>query len=299
MNRYDSYLHYGLRSTTQNVIGSLYLHIIPSITEWVIGTDKWCRSTPVQIWLCPFWSQDVDTVWPLTKHCSYITTIGPLSPWSFSPKFELILGPTNAPHYFYIPSPGPPCSGGLLARDVPTPDNWSTGVLHAYQGFNLCIIWSPRGGVMSHATIDSRIQSYLVCRGLLGDCEILHRDKSPANILWHDPNSMVLHQCRLASSVIYQTLGMWYFPCVSWIQFSYMLASPDTSSLFLNHAEISKSTKHVRGGQSVSSVYICLILRVWQRPGQSLFYGSCNQERRPGNLIHSPIPLSCEEILHL
>jgi len=42
------------------------------------------------------------------------------------PKFELALGPTNAPtsphipHYFYIPSPGPPCSG-VFARDLPTP----------------------------------------------------------------------------------------------------------------------------------------------------------------------------------
>ena len=34
MNRYDSYLHDGLRdTTTQNMIGSLYLHIIPLITH--------------------------------------------------------------------------------------------------------------------------------------------------------------------------------------------------------------------------------------------------------------------------
>jgi len=28
---------------------------------------------------------------------------------------------------------------------------------------------------MSHATTDSRIQSYIVCRGLLRDCEILSK----------------------------------------------------------------------------------------------------------------------------
>jgi len=55
------------------------------------------------------------------NHCPHI-----FKPMKLLPKFELALGPTNAPmsphipHYFYIPSPGPPCSG-VFARDLPTP----------------------------------------------------------------------------------------------------------------------------------------------------------------------------------
>jgi len=34
--------------------------------------------------------------------------------------------------------------------------------------------------------VDQEIESYIVCRGLFRDRGILHRDISPANILWDD-----------------------------------------------------------------------------------------------------------------
>ena len=39
--------------------------------------------------------------------------------------------------------------------------------------------------------VDSRIKSYLVCRGLFHDHRSFYCDISPANILWHGSNSIL------------------------------------------------------------------------------------------------------------
>ena len=119
---------------------------------------------------------------------------------------------------------------------------------------------------MSHATIDLRIQSDLVRRGLLRDREILHRDINPANILWRDLNSIpTAGAAPVSTSSIGHLLNSRYVALPMWeldpIQLYASEPRHKSSAILINsnHAEISKSTKHVRSGRSVSSVHIFLI----------------------------------------
>ena len=87
-----------------------------SVSAWSQDVISKCRHSILSV----HFSNIAPGLQPL-NHCLHI-----FKPMKLLLKFELALGPTNAPtsphipYYFYIPSPGSPCSG-VFVRDLPTP----------------------------------------------------------------------------------------------------------------------------------------------------------------------------------